>query len=227
MLRGVPVVSLGRQWRIAQAKLPADWGHLRLALTLANPKRLDRAAALLGPLTPGRQGETLRFEAGRGGRGPSPAAVGRALARLDAERIRGTLEPVGSPDVAPAARLHPAPPRPGELTLAQAWDALIATLPTDWSDLFARIELTSSDHLDPAALALAPLNPARYGTASTFWFRCARSFGYGASPGMVRRCLARLDERGIGGAVGIERVLSDSKPVGTQGPVWYVGGKAV
>jgi hypothetical protein len=23
------------------------------------------------------------------------------------------------------------------------------------------------------------------------------------------------------------RVLSDSHPVGTQGPVWYVGGKAV
>jgi hypothetical protein len=226
MLRGVPVVSLGRQWRIAQAKLPADWAHVRLGLTLANPKRLDRAAALLGPLTPGRQGETLRFEAARGGHGPSPAAVGRALARLDAERIRGTLELVGAHDVAPAGRLRPARP-PDEVRLAEAWDALTATLPADWSDVFARIELTSSDHLQPSALALAPLNPARYGTANTFWFRCARSFGYGASPGMVRRCLARLDERGIGGKVGIDRVLSDSKPVGTQGPVWYVGGKAV
>jgi hypothetical protein len=25
----------------------------------------------------------------------------------------------------------------------------------------------------------------------------------------------------------ILRVLSDTKPVGTQGPVWYVGGKVV
>ena len=44
---------------------------------------------------------------------------------------------------------------------------------------------------------------------------------------MTRRCLARLDERGIGGTLSILRVLSDSKPVGTQGPVWYVGGKVV
>ena len=27
MLRGVPVVSLGRQWRMIQAKLPGDWAH--------------------------------------------------------------------------------------------------------------------------------------------------------------------------------------------------------
>jgi hypothetical protein len=44
---------------------------------------------------------------------------------------------------------------------------------------------------------------------------------------MVRRCLERLDERGLPGTVRILRALSDSKPVGTQGPVWYVGGKVV
>jgi hypothetical protein len=44
---------------------------------------------------------------------------------------------------------------------------------------------------------------------------------------MVRRSLERLDERGIDGTVTPLRVLSDSKPVATQGPVWYVGGKAV
>ena len=44
---------------------------------------------------------------------------------------------------------------------------------------------------------------------------------------MVRRCLARLDERDIDATVSILRVLSDTKPVGSQGPVWYVGGKVV
>jgi hypothetical protein len=44
---------------------------------------------------------------------------------------------------------------------------------------------------------------------------------------MVRRCLARLDERGITGSVEVLRALSDTRPVYTQGPVWYVGGKAV
>ncbi|HEY7604862.1 MAG TPA: hypothetical protein VH760_11430 [Gaiellaceae bacterium] len=222
----MPPVSLGRQWRIVQARLPDDWAHVRLGLTLASPKRLDRAAALLGPLTPGRAGETLRFEAARGGHGHSAAAVSRALARLDAERIRGTLELVGADEEAPAARLRPAA-APADVPLAASWDAVTAALPADWTDVYAQIELTSSDDLAPAALALAPLNPSRYGPASGFRFRCARSFGYGASPGMVRRSLERLDERGIDGTVTPLRVLSDSKPVATQGPVWYVGGKAV
>jgi hypothetical protein len=226
MLRGVPVVSLGRQWRMIQAKLPSDWAHVRLGLTPTNPQRLDRAAALLGPLAPGRAGETLRFEATLGGHGSSPAAVTRALRRLDLERIRGTLELIGADEVAPAAHLRAASPAE-EVPLAESWDALTASLPEDWSDLYAQLDLTSSDHLDPAALALAPINPLRYGPANGFRFRCARTFGYGASPGMTRRSLARLDERGIGGTLSILRVLSDSKPVATQGPVWYVGGKAV
>jgi hypothetical protein len=226
MLRGVPVVSLGRQWRIIQSKLPDDWAQARLALTPASPQRLDRAAALLGPLTPGRAGATLRFEAARAGAGSSPAAVARALRRLDLERIRGTLELVAAGEVAAAAQLRPAPPAK-DVPLAEAWDALSATLPSDWTDLYAQLDLTSSDHLDPAAVALAPVNPLRYGPANSFRFRVARSFGYGASPGMTRRCLARLDERGIGGTLTALRVLSDSRPVGTQGPVWYVGSKAV
>ena len=44
---------------------------------------------------------------------------------------------------------------------------------------------------------------------------------------MVRRCLERVDERQIPGEVRILRALSDTRPVATQGPVWYVGGKVV
>ena len=44
---------------------------------------------------------------------------------------------------------------------------------------------------------------------------------------MVGRCLTRLDEQGVPGTVTILRSLSDTKPVATQGPVWYVGGKVV
>jgi hypothetical protein len=43
----------------------------------------------------------------------------------------------------------------------------------------------------------------------------------------VRRCLERLDESNIRGVVRVLRALSDTHPVATQGPVWYVGGKAV
>jgi hypothetical protein len=42
---------------------------------------------------------------------------------------------------------------------------------------------------------------------------------------MARRCFQRLDAEGIAGEVLVLRVLSDVDDVGTQGPVWYVGGK--
>ena len=78
------------------------------------------------------------------------------------------------------------------------------------------------------ALLLAPLNPARdLSQAASLRFRVAHSFGYGASPEMTARCLARLDEAKISGQVRILRALSDTHNVDTQGPVWRVGGKAV
>jgi len=226
MLRGVTRVTLGRQWRRVQTRLPEDWVHARLALTVADPRQVDRTTALLGPLTPGRAGNVVRFEVTRRGDAQSPAAVDRALGRLDAERIRGTLEMVETQDSV-AARQEPAAVLAQDVPLVEEWDRLVAKLADDWTDVFAEIRLTSSDDLDPAAIALAPVNPSRYGQTLGFRFRCARSFGYGASPGMVRRSLERLDELGIDGSPTILHVLSDTKPVGTQGPVWYVGGKVV
>jgi hypothetical protein len=218
MLRAVSLVA---QWEHIQAGLPGTWGNVRLALRVDGGSDTTRAAALLGPLQPGRSGRELRFQAARAGDGPSPAAVGRALARLDAERIQGELELLGTGEAAAEARPVP------RQSLVAAWDEALATLPRDWSDVYAEVELTSTDHLEPAALALAPVNPARYGGPTTLRFRCARHFGYGASAGMVRRCLARLDERGVPGRLRILRALSDTKPVATQGPVWYFGGKVV
>jgi hypothetical protein len=44
---------------------------------------------------------------------------------------------------------------------------------------------------------------------------------------MVRRCLERCDGAGIRGRVTVLRALSDTHPVGTQGPVWQIGGRFV
>jgi hypothetical protein len=217
MLRAV---SLAQQWEQAQAGLPEAWGDVRLSLGLAVGE-LPQAAGLLGPLQPTRAGRELRFYASRVGTTASPGAVARALARLDEEGIHGELHVLATTETTVVP-----PPAPRESLVGQ-WDAAVETIPEDWTDVYAEIELTSSDHLDPAALALAPLNPSAFGRTAGFRFRCARRFGYGASPQMVRRCLTRLDERGIPGQVRILRTLSDTKPVGTQGPVWYVGGKVV
>lgn len=216
MLRPMRLVT---QWQRIEQDLPEDWADARLRLTVHEESRFDRAAAMLGSLAPGCRGLTLLFHAVRSG-APMPEAVRRALQRLDDERIAGDLELLAAVEAS-------GPETPTERDLAGTWDAAVAELPPDWSDVYAEVELTSSDHLDPAALAMAPLNPARHGPATGFRFRCARTFGYGASPGMVRRCLARLDERGIPGEVRVLRVLSDTSPAETQGPVWYLDGKVV
>ena len=214
-------MDLAYHWQLIEEALPEDWSDVQLALAVADEPRFERASTLLGPLTPGRVGRELRFRAARDGSGPSAGALGRALARLDDEHIGGKLR------ILSGARAPTEAPAAAERTLAEGWDAEVATLPSDWSDVYGEVELTSSDHLDPAALAMAPLNPSRFGVTPGFRFRCARRSGYGASPGMVRRCLSRLDEQGIPGEVHILRSLSDTKHVGTQGPVWYVGGKVV
>jgi hypothetical protein len=214
-------VRLGDRWREIERGLPGDWTDARLLLRVNDPAEAERAAAKLTPLMPGRSGSEIRFYTARRGAGASPDAVRRALRAVDREGIRGELELVSS-----------AQPETGVLaieraSLAEAWDVAAATLPPDWSDLYAEIELTSTDHLERAALLLAPVNPARYGGKPALRFRVARTFGYGASPEMTRRCFERLDDEGIPGQLRILRVLSDTDPVYTQGPVWYVEGKAV
>ena len=76
-------------------------------------------------------------------------------------------------------------------------------------------------------MLLAPLNPARLGEPNALRFRGAHHFGYGASPEMATRCFERCEEDGLTGEVEILRVLSDTNPVGTQGPVWLVDGRVV
>jgi hypothetical protein len=210
------------QWRRILAALPERWGEARLALRPRDASKRARAAALLGPASPGEMEEELTFSVGRsGGRGIGPEGVSKLVAKLDAEGIRGTLRLVES--VEPAPRQQAAPRE----KLADAWARAVATLPADWSDLYCELELFSSDHLDGAALLTAPLNPTRDPGKRAFRFRVAHNFGYGASPEMAARCLARLDEVGIPGRVRILRALSDTHNVDTQGPVWRVGGKAV
>jgi hypothetical protein len=213
-------VKLVEQWTAIERSLDPSWGDARLALTVEDESRVARAAALLGPAAPGRFGRTLRFFTSRHGAGVGPEAVRRMLHRLDEEGIAGTLELVASDEV-------PVQPTVARPSLAEEWDAALALLPSDWSDLYCELELTSTDHYERAALLLSPLNPAQHGGVPGFRFRCARTFGYGAAPAMVRRCLERLDAEGIPGSVRVLRALSDTAPAATQGPVWQVGGRTV
>ena len=217
MLRLVPLVD---QFRRIEEELPEDWSDARLQLTASDPGRAARATALLGPAGAGRSGNTIRFYTARRGAGIAPEGVRRLLRKLDEERIRGELELLG------AAKAPLAPPKLRR-TFAEPWDAALAALPSDWSELYCELELTSTDYLERAALLTAPLNPSRFGDTPGFRFRVASHAGYGVAPEMVRRCLQRLDDDGIRGEIRVLRVLSSSNHIATQGPVWYVSGRTV
>jgi hypothetical protein len=212
-------MALAAQWDRMSRSFPPGWDRADLRLLVPDEDSRRRATALLGPLAPGRVGDEIRFAVSRAA-GVGPDAARRLLANLDEARIDGTLVLAGTGERA-AAELAPSS------RLAARWDGLVAALPGDWTDLLCRVTLASSDDIPRAALLAAPLNPGRPAGELGFDFRVARHSGYGASPQMARRCLARMDEGGIRGTAEILRALSDTHHAFTQGPVWYVGGKVL
>jgi hypothetical protein len=214
-------VRLAAQWDELEQRLPERWDEARLLLAVERGD-VDRAAALLGPASPGRRRSALVIPVRRTGGPNSAEGIRRLLSRLDKEGIAGRLE------IASTSTAEPPPAPVVHTSLREAWRRALAKLPADWSDLVAEVEFRASDQLDRAALLMSPLNPSRPPDAPSAFalrFRCARRYGYGASPEMVERCLARCDEEGIRGTVSILWAVSDTHPVGTQGPVWYVGGR--
>ena len=220
-------MKLTEQWPYVADELPEGWSAARLLLKFEDEEQAQRAALILGPLAPGRTGSTFRLTLYAGGAQPAtPERLRRVLARLDEQRLEGRLELVSAEGAAEEGPRRPA----RRMALAVAWDALLARLPPDWSDLYAEVELDSTDFLDRGALLLAPTNPARIGARTAIRFRAARRSGYGVAAEMARRCLERLDGEGITGTLRVIRVLSDTEvPASTpsQGPVFRIGGRAV
>lgn len=217
-------MKLVDQWHTVEDNLPQGWEEIRLTLTTEQETELPRAAQLVGPMNPGRVGDTLVLHVRRAGGAQGPQAARRLFARLDEARVWCLLveaEVVGAPTFA-APQVEPE-----HGLVVESWNAALALLPSDWSDLLCEVEVTSSDYLDPTALLCAPLNPTRDASRLAFTFRCASRAGYGVSSSMAGRCFERLDEHGITGSARVLRVLSDTDNVHTQGAVWLVGGKTL
>ena len=214
-------MSLVGQWRTVQDGLPEGWIQVAVRLELRAGEAPTRAAALLGPAQPYRTApNVLQFSSALDGSAPSPDGITRLLKRLDDERVTGTLTVLGSERAVARVEREVA-------SLAAQWDALLAELPGDWSDLLGQITLESSDYVEPAAVMLIQMNPRRVGTTTSMRFRCARNAGYGVSPEMARRCFERCDEANIRGNLEVLRALSDTRLVATQGPVWIMNGQTV
>ncbi len=197
--------------------MPDSWARASLRLELHDRAAADQAAATLGPTGPYRVSPTiLQFSVARDGSALGPQGITRLLARIP----KGTLT-LSNSQASPKLEER-------EITsLVEGWDAALAGLPSDWSDLYAEIEFTSSDYIEPAAVLCIQMNPRRDGTRAAFNFRAGRQAGYGVAPGMARRCFERCDEKGIRGSISVLRVLSDTHLVATQGPVWLSGGKTL
>ena len=213
-------MALADDFRALLQELPTDWEEASVLVRLADEDTARRAAALLrlAQSGPARHGRPLRRLAHGRRRSRTSRSAACAASTRPGSAARWCSSRARSPTPAP---------EPARASLAAAWDVEVAALPPDWSDVYAELELRSTDNLEQGALLAAPINPARVDERPAFRFRCARQFGYGAAPGMVRRCLERLDSADIRGEVHILRALSDTKPWATQGPVWYVDGRSV
>ena len=209
-------MPLVERWNQVESGLDPRWTEVTLSLAIRDDGARSRAAALLGPAGPGVASREIRFTVSTRGTSIGPEAARRLLRRIDDEGIVGRLELVATQGARPQ-------PEPSTRSLSTDWEAALAVLPSDWSDLVAELDLDSSADVDRGAVLCAPINPIQATGRPGFRFRCASHRGYGASPGMVGRCLTRLDEAGITGRIRITRALSDVHPVGTQGATFVVG----
>ena len=215
------------QWNAIEDGLGGAWDEVDLAFTVEDPGAVGAAAAVLGPLGAGRSGNVLRAHVAN--RAGGSEKLRNLLGHLDRKRLWGTLELVDAKVPAPAELTEELTPGAGVTTTALLanWDAATALLPPGWTDLLCELELESTDLLPRAALLGAPLNPTRVPGATALRFRVSNGVGYGASAGMVRRCLERMEADDIRGRVLVLEGLSDADNVATQGPVWRIAGRAV
>lgn len=106
------------------------------------------------------------------------------------------------------------------MRLADEYQQILDDQAPDWSDLAFQLVLPDESRLDEARLLMAPTQLERTpGTRDTFTFRVSNVRGYGCYSGLAHACLAKLDERMIGGYLTLERVLHEVRPNWTQGPV--------
>ena len=167
-------MKLVDQWSAIEAGLPGRLGgraahaHDRAGRAICR----GRTGARLDQRRQGRLDARLRRQPRRRSSGAAGGERGSSSASTTSGPGAGS-----SRSRVAAAIAAPASTRPvagaGRCSVAASWDAALAPLPSDWTDLLCELEIDSSTLLDRTALLCAPLNPTRDGDALAFTFRCS------------------------------------------------------
>ncbi len=86
------------------------------------------------------------------------------------------------------------------MALAQDFEAVVETLPDDWTDLELDLRIADESRYVDAAVMLSQVNAQPYSRADWHWrILVAHRFGHAAAAETVRGVLTKLDGEGIGG----------------------------
>lgn len=86
------------------------------------------------------------------------------------------------------------------MALADDFQAVVASLPPDWTQLELDLRIDDEDRYIEAATLLTQINAMPYSRHDWHWrLRAAREFGHAAAAETVHGALTTLDDLGIGG----------------------------
>jgi hypothetical protein len=86
------------------------------------------------------------------------------------------------------------------VALAEDFEAVVETLPDDWTDLELDLRIGDESRYVDAAVMLSQVNAQPYSRADWHWrILVAHRFGHAAAAETVRGVLIKLDREGIGG----------------------------
>ena len=91
--------------------------------------------------------------------------------------------------------------------LADAFQAVVDSLPDDWTDLELDLRILDEERYVDAAVLLTQVNAQPYSKADWHWrLLVAHRFGHAAAPETVRGTLELLDDQGIEGEMVVREV---------------------
>jgi hypothetical protein len=86
------------------------------------------------------------------------------------------------------------------VALAEDFQAVLDTLPPDWTDLALDLRIFDEERYIEAATIVVQINAAPYSKYDWHWrLNVAHEFGHAAAPETVRGTLSLLDDQGIEG----------------------------